>query len=353
MDWDYNLSRNFVRNYKLIVVNGHSEYWSAGMHDCIVNFQNQLGGNVFFCTGNTATPRVTYGSGYTRMTKGSSGWGVSFMGGEMQGNLFGPKKYTHYPTAQGFGGLTVSAAGETSWVFAGTGLQAGQQFGRLSLLVGYEADGISFNRSGAIFTPAESVPAGLQILAANTYTGGNKSGCKSAEWNIKSTFVIFKRGNGTFVHEGNVNWAYGLIGDAGNSEPGYACQSTYTIQPDANVQRITKNILERLGEAGSHIDRSRFIKVIPAGSILARPNPFQQGVRLDFGLWGHWSDHFALLKVYNLQGRVVRSFKTNGERGYFHWDGKTRTGRSVAAGQYLIKLEQGPYKASKVITLSR
>jgi hypothetical protein len=364
LDWDQNLSRNFVNQYKLIVVNGHSEYWSRGMHDCVINFQNQTGGNVFFCTGNTATPDVSYSSGYTKMTKGSGGWGVSFMGGRMQGNLYSPKRYTHYPTQYGFGGMTVSTVGETSWVFAGTNLSAGEQFGRLSRLVGYESDGVNFTRSGFNFIPSESVPSGLRILAANTYSGGDKPGCKGADWQISATFVIFRRGQGTFVHEGNVNWSYGLTGDSGPSDtdPGRGCESTYLMLPDTNVQIITRNILERLGNA-VRVERAGPGTHFPSGYLELRPNPFHTGVVVS---WGNLSANTVetgfkpistvsggKLAIYNMHGRLVRALLVKNQAGHAFWDGCDALGRSLPSGQYLVRLRLGDFRAGKRVVLMR
>ena len=343
-----------MNQYKLLVVNGHSEYWSQGMHDCVINFQNQTGGNVFFCTGNTAVPDVSYSSGYTKMTKGSAGWGVSFMGGRMQGNIYSPKRYTHYPTQYGFGGMTVSTVGETSWVFAGTNLSAGQQFGRTAQLVGYEADGINFTRSGYNFIPAESVPSGLQILAANTYTGGDKPGCRDADWQIRSTFVIFKRGLGTFVHEGNVNWSYGLTGDSGPSDtdPGRGCDATYLMLPDTNVQIITRNILERLGNA-VRVQKPGPGALFSSGFLDARPNPFFKGIRFDFGQNGSRTPVTAALNVYNMHGRLVRALLVQNRAGRAFWDGRDALGRPLPSGQYLVRLRLGDFRAGKRVVLMR
>jgi hypothetical protein len=320
------------------------------MMNCLTNFQTQSGGNVFISSGNTAWWYITYSSGNTLMNKGANYYANDFIGGSFKANIFHPARYDHYPTDLGFGGLTVSTVGETSWVFAGTGLKAGDKFGTQSLLVGYEADGLSFTRTGNSFTPTESAPAGTKLLAANTYSGGKKPGCQDASFNVSSTFCIFTRGAGVCVNEGNIDWAYGLVSDSGGTDPDRACDTMWRCAADGAVKQITRNILVKLGNAPLKTESPELLRK-ESLCLAISPNPFTQGVRLDFDAGVKANQ--ALIAVYDLHGRLLRSLTANSGAGSIMWDGRDQAGHPMASACYLVRLEQGKSGLSRVVILKR
>jgi hypothetical protein len=351
LEVDATLTSSLVRKYQLLVVNGHSEYWSQNMIDCVTNFQTLASGNVFISSGNTAWWYVTFGGNNTQMIKGGNNYANDFIGGSWKGNIYHPERYGHYPVDLGFGGLTVSTAGETSWVFANTGLKAGNKFGAQSWLVGYESDGLTFTRTGNVFTPTESAPAGTQILAANTYTGGKDPGCQDADFGFSTTFCVFKRGAGTFINEGNIDWAYGLVGDSGSTDPDRGCVPTWSFTADPAVQQITRNILVRLGKAV--IIRTEHAPAPETAQpfLSAWPNPFARGVRLSFN--AAKQGERTQLSIYDLQGKTVRAMTAPEVARSLAWDGCGREGAPLAAGCYLVRLEQGKSRLSKLVFLKR
>ena len=82
------------------------------------------------------------------------------------------------------------------------------------------------------------------------------------------------------------------------------------------------------------------------------PNPFNPGTTIKFDLP---ADMMAGVKVYDLRGRLVktlagRRMMTAGEHREV-WDGKNETGRRVAAGVYLYRLEAEDFSQTKLMTL--
>jgi len=71
---------------------------------------------------------------------------------------------------------------------------------------------------------------------------------------------------------------------------------------------------------------------------LAGANPARNGVALAYRLDGKGP---AQLRVYDLAGRLVRSFAVRGSSGVLRWDGRDAQGALSAPGVYLVRLEQG------------
>lgn len=110
------------------------------------------------------------------------------------------------------------------WVYAGTGMQAGE---RIPGVIGWEWHG----------DPAEI--AGLEVLARGP-TQSAPGQLNDGEY----TATIYPGPAGNFVFNASTCWwADGL-----SSPPGYVRPSVYTSPqgPDRRLQQITKNILDRI-----------------------------------------------------------------------------------------------------------
>jgi hypothetical protein len=142
------------------------------------------------------------------------------------------------------------------WVFEGTGLEAGREFGRADAIVAYECDGCALRADPHGFpvpTHADGAPAGLEILATapahlwaqheqpSRYASdpGDLESASQAVFGDtdphhlaeladgRAVFGVFSRaGGGTVVNAGVIDWALGL--------------------GDPVIDRITRNVLDRL-----------------------------------------------------------------------------------------------------------
>ena len=73
------------------------------------------------------------------------------------------------------------------------------------------------------------------------------------------------------------------------------------------------------------------------------PNPFRGTVRIRFGVAGGEPVQLRL-KVYNIQGRLVRAVLEGAQEPGWHvvrWDGRDSGGVPVASGVYFVRME-GP-----------
>ncbi len=77
---------------------------------------------------------------------------------------------------------------------------------------------------------------------------------------------------------------------------------------------------------------------VPALSLVAYPNPFSGSLN-----FAAKSDKPAKLNIYNVKGQLVRSERLASKNGVitWQWDGKNSSGKSLAAGIYLMKLDNG------------
>ncbi len=84
------------------------------------------------------------------------------------------------------------------------------------------------------------------------------------------------------------------------------------------------------------------------------PNPFTSGTTIRYFLP---EDGFVKLNIYNVLGEAVRSLAqkrvAGGVVGQIQWDGKDNFGRTVGAGNYIVRLESEQGSASRVIHLIR
>ncbi len=143
-DLDLDRDPSLLDGYAAIVTAGHDEYWTAATREAVEGFL-AAGGSAAFFSGNACFWRVTLDrSGrltcrhppvasaecdqWWRIRSETALGGVSYRHGG--GWWSGPRDPLGY---------TVVDAGH--WVFDGTGLREGQQFGAEQRLVGYECDG--------------------------------------------------------------------------------------------------------------------------------------------------------------------------------------------------------------------
>jgi hypothetical protein len=215
--------------YRLLVSVGHDEYWSDAMRDAVEGWV-AAGGNAAFFTGNTAWWRVQFHDDVTFSR--TRFWhelgrpentmvGVSFRNG-------GERDRDDHPVPVGY---RVQHADH--WVYAGTGLRDGDVFGGGpdEYLIGYECDGVHFDRSdldaGRPVTPTgvDGAPKDFTILAV----GDSRSSGPWGFGNGAATMGLFHPG-GTVFAGGTTDWSRVL-----------------TAGTTPVLDRITRNVLDRLG----------------------------------------------------------------------------------------------------------
>ena len=240
--------------YKLVLSVGHDEYWSTPMRDHLEAFIAK-GGNVAFFSGNTCCWQVRSEDADSAVTC----WKQRFLmdpvypGGNHAllttlwshhlvnrpenrltgvGFLHGGYHRSHGQFMDGKASYTVHHP--EHWLFAGTGLERGAEFGGKDTIVGYECDGCEFETKDGLPVPTyrDGTPEGFTILAS----------CP-AKWHPDDAYFYdrfppdrvglavlgtYTRG-GTVVTAGSTDWAHGLRGN------------------DPTVERITKNVLDTMG----------------------------------------------------------------------------------------------------------
>lgn len=216
---------------KALLSVGHDEYWSLEQFNHVKTAVDR-GVNVGFFSGNTCCFVAPFGASkagrpYRTITRAGR------YGGLMEAEIgrMGPFPMEGPNEAELIGARTVSPfngsddwviADASAWIFEGTNLEKGD---RIPGLVGWEFHG----------DPAR-IP-GLQIVAEGDAfnTGG-----ESAHW----TATLYPGENDNWVFNAStIWWAQGLSDPPGHQPP-YAHYGR-PHGPDARVQRITKNILDR------------------------------------------------------------------------------------------------------------
>jgi len=250
---DLEFHPELLQSYKLVLSVGHDEYWSAPMRDHLEKYIGD-GGNVAFFSGNTCCWQVRSEDNGSALTC----WKQSFnrdpvfttdnhrtlstlwshhllQRPENQltgvGFLWGGYHKSHGQLMDGKASYTVHRPDH--WIFEGTGLKRGDEFGGKDTIVGYECDGCEFTLKDGLPVPTgrDGTPANFQIL-----------GSCPAQWHPDDAYWyerfehgrqgasilgLYSRG-GTVFTTGSTDWSHGLRGK------------------DPAVEKITRNILDRL-----------------------------------------------------------------------------------------------------------
>lgn len=220
-----------LKRAKAFLSVGHDEYWSVEMYEHLKGAIAD-GLNVAFLSGNALCgvvpmlpasdgrpgriiTRVGLFGGTDDTAKGFPEMATLTQPGPDEGLLIGARNM--YPVTGG--GPWVCRQPE-HWLFAGTGMQAGDG---IPGLVGWEWHG----------DPA-AIP-GLEVVASGPTDNGSVKG------EYASTIYPGPRGN--FVFNASTIW----WGDGLSEPPGYVRPAVYTQPqgPDPRVQRITANLLDR------------------------------------------------------------------------------------------------------------
>jgi hypothetical protein len=243
-----------LAHYKLVLSVGHDEYWSSAMRDAIEDYIGN-GGNVAFFSGNTCCWQVRpedNGQALTcwkqafnadplfktnNLSKLSTLWSHHLVKRpENQltgvGFLFGGYHLSHGEFMDGKGAYTIHRPDH--WIFSGTEMKQGNEFGAKHTIVGYECDGCELEwKDGMPYaTHRDGTPESFQVLA----TCPARWASDDCEWYDRwergrtgaACMGVYSRG-GTVFTCGSTDWAHGLRGG------------------DEVTERITKNIFDKLG----------------------------------------------------------------------------------------------------------
>jgi hypothetical protein len=274
-DYDVEAEAGALDAYDVVVLAGHSEYWSGRERDAIEAFVER-GGRLAIFSGNTCFWKVRWeDEGRTLVCHKWKGleaedvpaseathlWSHPAFGrpeAEITGLsfLFGGYHRLGLCAARGIGGYTVYR--DRHWALEGCDLYYGDVIGDGIPLIGYENDGcvLAFGDDGLPRAQARlGVPEDLEIIALAPAAFGEASdspyrplippeqldvaaqvayGDASPESQQRvlrghAVMASFKRGAGEVFNAGTTEWAYGLAAE------------------DPFVTRITLNVLKRFG----------------------------------------------------------------------------------------------------------
>jgi hypothetical protein len=252
---DLEFRPELLQHYRLVLSVGHDEYWSAPMRDHLEAFIAK-GGNVAFFSGNSVCWQVRSedrGRAFTCFKQNfhvdpvyatrdfktlSTLWSHYLVGRpENQltgvGFLWGGFVRSHGQFMDANAAYTVHRP--EHWVFENTGLKRGDDFGGKDTIVGYEADGCELEwRDGLPYaTHKDGTPQSFVVLGTCPVRW-HPDDCEWYErWEKGRTGAacmgIYTKG-GTVFTAATTDWAHGLRG------------------ADPMVERITRNVLERLSK---------------------------------------------------------------------------------------------------------
>ncbi|MFE2867762.1 N,N-dimethylformamidase beta subunit family domain-containing protein [Embleya sp. NPDC059259] len=228
-----------LRHYRLLVINGHDEYWSGEQRDTVEGFVRR-GGNLAIFAANTAwwqmrleddgrtmvchrdavsDPMAAIDPG--RVTVEWSSAPVYRPENSMTGLSF-----RRGAGAWGEGMKVIReeayiARFTDHWVFAGTGLADGDKFAQGAL--GYETDATELEWRGGVprATGRDGTPPSFVVLATADLRHWARYGQGG-----DAVMGTFRLGAGTVFNAGTINWGSALA--------------------DPVVDRVTRNVLDRL-----------------------------------------------------------------------------------------------------------
>jgi hypothetical protein len=252
---DLEFHPEILKSYRLVLSVGHDEYWSSPMRDHLEAYIG-AGGNVAFFSGNTCCWQVRSEDAGRALTCWKQWHNADplFRNGDQKllatlwshhligrpeneltgvGFLWGGYHRSHGQFMDGPASFQVHRP--EHWLFEGTDLGRDERFGGKDTIVGYECDGCEMKWIDGLPFPTHSdgTPKSFTILAtcpARWAPGDSHWYERFPKDRVGAAVLgVYTRG-GTVVTAGTTDWAHGLKGK------------------DANVIRITRNVLDRLGE---------------------------------------------------------------------------------------------------------
>ena len=254
---DLEFHPELLEHYRLVLSVGHDEYWSTPMRDNLEGFIAK-GGNVAFFSGNTCCWQVrsedagralvcwkenyfkdpVYATGdYTLLTSLWSHHLIKRPENQLTGVgfLWGGFHKSHDQFMDGSGAFTVHRPDH--WIFEGTELKQGDEFGGKNTVVGYECDGCELEwRDGLPYpTYRDGTPETFSVLStapARWHPGDSEwyEKWEKGRTGAACLGVYTSPGGGTVFTSGTTDWAHGLRGG------------------DPEVEQVTRNILNRLSK---------------------------------------------------------------------------------------------------------
>jgi hypothetical protein len=253
---DLEFRPEILSSYKLVLSVGHDEYWSGPMRDNLEGFIAK-GGNVAFFSGNTCCWQVRSEDGGRALTCWKENFSKDPVWQEKDrsslatlwshhllkrpenqmtgvGFLWGGYQLSHGQFMDGPGAYTVYRPDH--WILEGTGLKKGDMFGGKDTIVGYECDGCEIEMKDGLPVPThrDGTPEGFTIIGMCPAKWHPDDSAWYEKWemgrvgqSVLGTYT--KPGGGTVFTTGSTDWSHGLKGK------------------DPVVERVTKNILKKLG----------------------------------------------------------------------------------------------------------
>ncbi len=244
-DVDIHRDPEIIKNYDLLILAGHDEYWSRRKKQAIEAFLSS-GKKLMVLSGNNCWWQVRYEDGEKTMvcykdqdldpltgtadslvTVNWYGAPVNepeeyFLGASWRyaGFVNAGAAYTDF---KGYGDYIVYNADH--WVYSGTDLQEGEKFGYRGSLVGYETDGLPLTWEHGIpmAHTLNDFHGRVTILGVSPAS----STMSSSDFSGYATMLLYQPRTGGVVFNGSTtNWAVGL-------------------ESDQQVQTITRTVLKR------------------------------------------------------------------------------------------------------------
>ncbi len=250
---DLEFHPEILQHYRLVLSLGHDEYWSKPMRDNLEAFIRD-GGNAVFFSGNSVCWQVrSEDDGKAQVcwkqnyhmdpvyksddhSTLSSLWSHHLIGrteNELTGVgfIWGGYHRSHGQLMDGSGAFTVHRPDH--WIFKGTEVKRGVEFGGKNTIVGYECDGCELTWKDGLPYPThrDGTPKSFVVLATAPAIWHPDDSEWYERWEKGHTgnavLGIYQNG-GTVITAGTTDWSHGLSGS------------------DPVVMRITRNILDRL-----------------------------------------------------------------------------------------------------------
>lgn len=326
---DTQLLQTLEDHYDVFISAGHDEYWSDPMRG---NIEGRIarGGAVLFLGGNTCWWQIRYSGITDRIVCFKDKTLDPYYGllnhlvtvnwhadpvfrpeNAMTGVSFRNGGYVNaqgwYPASEGYGDYQVTAP--EHWAYAGTGLQASEEFGWDETIVGFETDGALFTMVDGrpVPTGADGTPANFTILGLSPASYGH------------ATMGVFTN-PGLVFNVATTDWA-----DALGLNP--------------SVDRITRNVLDAMlagptaVAAGPAGEGGAAAGAPPGFSLAAVPSPARSPVTLR---WAAPPGEATEVAIYSAGGRLVARLPLDSAAGYGHadWSARELGGAAAAPGVY-------------------
>lgn len=215
-DFEMHMEPDLLTGYKCVVLTMHNEYYTWDMYNSLKRYRDN-GGNIVNAAGNSIWFLVTFADNNTAMLA-KTGNNFYFWNQGRSSRFILGNHFEHVGLLPTNGPETATVYNDHHWMYDGTGLRTGDDFGRTEGVASYEMDGVPLQfitSTQPIVKPNSGIDPSYVCLAVSLCTKTYPNNTKARPMQNWTVGVFDVPGGGQVFNPATINWAKAFNAAAG------------------------------------------------------------------------------------------------------------------------------------------